>query len=212
MQAADSIAAPAPRRQWDPLVRVTHWGVAAAVLLNGLLTEEGGPIHVWVGYAALAILALRLLWGLIGPGEARFSAFPPNLVAARAHLAGMVAGTHRSYRSHNPLGALMVYALWASLATVTVSGVAMVGSPLAAYEAEQARHAPSVVDRERDAGSDEHGADHEENVLEEIHEIAANLLLVLAAFHVGGVALESRLSGRNLVREMLTGERTETRP
>jgi len=24
---------------WDPIVRVTHWGIALAILLNGLITE-----------------------------------------------------------------------------------------------------------------------------------------------------------------------------
>ena len=67
-------------RGWDPIVRVTHWGIATAVLMNGLVTTDGSQLHVWIGYAALA---LRLLWGLIGTSEARFSAFPPVLEPQR---------------------------------------------------------------------------------------------------------------------------------
>ena len=63
-------------RRWDPLVRLTHWGVAAGIVANGAFTEEGSGLHLWVGYGVGALLALRLLWGVIGPPEARFSAFP----------------------------------------------------------------------------------------------------------------------------------------
>ncbi len=204
--------APTPPR-WDPLIRIVHWGIAAAVLANGLVTEEGGPIHVWIGYAAFAFLALRLIWGIVGPEEARFAAFPPSLAAARAHVGRLFSGTHRRYRSHNPLGALMVYALWGTLAVVALTGIAMAGSPFDAGSEREARAVPTVVAASYDGEEDDedHGEYGEGNeseageALEEVHEVAANLLLILAAFHVGGVALESRLSGRNLVRGMVTG-------
>ena len=41
--------------------------------------------------------------------------------------------------------------------------------------------------------------------MEDLHESLANLILVLVAFHVGGVILESRRHGENLVRAMITG-------
>jgi cytochrome b len=41
--------------------------------------------------------------------------------------------------------------------------------------------------------------------VEEVHEAAANLLVGLAALHVAGVLVETRLSGVDLVRAMLTG-------
>ena len=44
-------------------------------------------------------------------------------------------------------------------------------------------------------------------VLEEVHEVASNLLLILAALHVAGVIVESRAMRRNLVAPMLLGER-----
>ena len=45
----------------------------------------------------------------------------------------------------------------------------------------------------------------EGEVFEEVHEVAGNLLLILAALHVGGVVIESRAMRRNLVRPMLGG-------
>ncbi len=39
----------------------------------------------------------------------------------------------------------------------------------------------------------------------EIHEVFANLILLLAVLHIGGVLIESRALGRNLVRPMTIG-------
>jgi len=120
---------PKPARRWDPIVKITHWSIALAVLANALLTEEGSGAHVWVGYALAAILALRLLWGFIGPAEARFAAFWPSPRKALAHLRDIRTGTVTHHASHNPLGALMVYAIWACLLTIIATGIAMAGPP-----------------------------------------------------------------------------------
>jgi cytochrome b len=184
---------------WDPLVRITHWSIAAAVLLNGILTEGGAALHIWIGYAALAMLGLRLAWGLLGPEEARFAAFPPSLRAARTHASDLLAGRHRPYRSHDPLGSLMAYALWGTLLAVVATGVAMEARPFP--HGEPGAFPARYWQDEGEPG--EEGAE----VLEEVHETAANLLLLLAALHVAGVALESRRGNRELVRAMLRGRR-----
>ncbi|PJK31434.1 cytochrome b/b6 domain-containing protein [Minwuia thermotolerans] len=192
-----------PVRIWDPLVRLTHWGVAIAVLLNGLVIDEHALAHIWIGYVALGLLALRVMWGFVGTAPARFSAFPPSLSAALGHIGDLMTGRHRRHDSHNPLGALMVYALWGSLALVSVTGVMMESSPFPA--ASDAR-----VEQYETREEDEHD-DEGEEILEEVHEVFANLLLLLAALHVGGVILESRLSGVNLARQMVTGLRETPR-
>lgn len=199
---------------WDPLVRITHWGIAAAVLVNGIVTDGGSRLHVWIGYAAFALFALRLLWGVLGPREARFSSFPPSLAAARAHIADTIAGRRRSHPSHNPAGALMVYAVWGTLAVVTATGIGMAPSPFGdAQDREIVRQAGGHDGHEReDEDEDEDEHDHKEggdDVLEEIHESAANLLIVLAALHVAGVGFETLVTGPSLVRSMVTGERRD---
>ena len=198
-------------RPWDPLVRISHWGIAAAVILNGLILEGGDQAHILVGYAALSLLAVRLVWGLVGTEEARFTAFPPAPGAAIAHIGDILAGRRVRHRSHNPLGALMVYALWATLATVIATGLAMEND---VFPDTPERHAalaaglmPGMaetrVDWDEDAG--EHDDDDAEDVLEEIHETAANLLLILALVHVGGVVFEMMRGDRGLIRRMTTG-------
>jgi cytochrome b len=163
-------------RVWDPLVRLSHWTIAAAVVLNGLIVDAEAAAHLWIGYVALGVLGLRLLWGVVGIGAARLSAFPPSLSAARAHALGLLSGRASAHLSHNPLGALMVYNLWGTLGLVSATGIMM--------------------------GSDTFfGVDW----VEEVHGVLANWLLLSAVLHVAGVALDQRLTGVNLVRAMVTG-------
>lgn len=200
--------AQSPPELWDPLVRISHWLIAVAVIANGLLNKPGGTIHIWIGWGVLALLALRFVWGFLGPAEARFSAFPPDPRAAVSHLIDLVRGNPRHYRSHNPAGAIMVYALWACLVVVTGTGLYMTGakSPITIAEEKAAVAAGdwSVLVKDDD---DEKGEDSKllGEAAKEVHEIAANLMLVLALIHVAGVAVESRATRRNLVRPMLVG-------
>ena len=198
------------RRSWDPVVKVTHWSIVIAILANALITEEGSGAHIWVGYALAAILALRLLWGLIGPAEARFSAFPPSPRRALGHLRDIRSGKKEVHHSHNPLGALMVYAIWSMLGVIIASGIAMAGPPSTAFldRAERSGEiSQKVVVERRDHDADEatEGAEGEENVWEEVHETAVNLLYILIALHIAGVVFETRRSGREILLAMLPG-------
>lgn len=205
--------APAParsRRSWDPVVKITHWSIVTAIIANALVTEEGSGAHIWVGYALAAVFALRLLWGLIGPAEARFSAFPPSLRRAVGHLRDIRVGRKEIHRSHNPLGALMVYAIWCVLGLIIASGIAMAGPPSGALSgsADQAgevsRHL--VAEQDDDEEEDEvKGAEGSESMWEEVHETSVNLLYILIALHIAGTVFETRRSGREILLAMLPG-------
>ena len=163
-------------RVWDILVRLTHWSVAALVIGELTVIDEDWAIHRWAGYVVLGLVAMRLVWGLIGTRHARFSAFPPSIAGARGHLGALLRGERDTHLSHNPLGALMAYNLWASLILICVTGIMM--------------------------GTDAFwGVDW----VEETHEIVANWVMISVLLHVAGVAFETRYSKINLVRAMITG-------
>lgn len=164
---------------WDPLVRLIHWGLALAVLLNGAITDEDGAVHEWVGYAALGLLAIRLVWGIVGPGPARFAAFPPSPAAALGHIGGLLRGDRTVHLSHNPLGALMVYNIWLTVAALCATGI-MMGSV-------------------RYFGI---------GWVEEAHEMAFSWLMFSVVLHVGGVLFDSWRSGVPLAKAMVTGRKS----
>ena len=200
----------APPALWDPVVRLTHWGIALSVLINALVNKGGSLLHVSLGWLVMALLILRLVWGALGPSEARFSAFPPNPVAAVRHLGQLVSGRVREYPSHNPAGALMAYVFWATLAVVTATGLILTGGAtpmqVAAEKAAVASGDWSALIKESEGeSSDEDTALR--HTAEEVHDVAANLLLFLAALHVAGVVVESRAMRRNLVAPMVLGQR-----
>lgn len=203
------MTAPSKTRNWDPVVKLTHWTIVLAILANALFTEEGSAVHVWIGYALAAILALRLLWGLIGPAEARFTAFPPNPARALRHLGEIRRGEKAEHGSHNPLGALMVYGIWSCLGAIIASGIAMAGFPPQGESHEEDRTAAyaSAEYGEESEEAREGSEGHEEGGMEELHEVAVNLLYLLIMLHIAGVVFETRRSGRQVVLAMLPRRR-----
>jgi cytochrome b len=192
---------------WDPLLRLAHWGIAVVVIANYAFTKEGGSVHIALGWAGMALLLLRLIWGFVGPREARFASFPPNPMAALRHLGGLRRGKAPQYPSHNPAGALMAYALWACLGVITLTGLGMSGiSPFAQADLEAVVAEGDWSVLVEDDG-EAHGESPYGDVLEEVHEVAANLILILAVLHVAGVAVESRAMRRNLLAPMLITRR-----
>ncbi|MAU21257.1 MAG: cytochrome B [Martelella sp.] len=187
-------------------MRLSHWLIAAAVIINGLISEPGGTLHIWIGWIAMAVLVIRLVWGFIGPREARFNSFLPDPRAAVSHLFSLVRGKPKEYPSHNPAGAIMVYALWACLATVIATGLIMTDAktPITIAQeraaVEQGDWSILAGDSKGDEASGTSG-----EIVKAIHETAANLMLILALVHVAGVAAESYALRRNLVRPMIKG-------
>jgi len=165
-------------RVWDPLVRVFHWSLVALFFANVLVLDDEGAAHRWVGYAVLGLVAIRVVWGFVGTRPARFSAFPPSLGAARRHLSAMLSGRPERYPSHNPLGALMVYNLLATMVAIGVSGWLMTTNAFWGVE-----------------------------WVEEVHETLADWALISVGLHVAGVLFEQWRSHVPLVRAMITGVR-----
>lgn len=179
---------------WDPLVRLFHWSLAGSFLIAWLLEDSWLALHVVVGYTALGLVMVRLLWGLVGPRHARFSDFVRPPAAVWAYLRDVAAFRARRHLGHNPAGGAMVVALLAAVVLTGVTGLATYGAEEFAGPLAVLGHAPVW------AGG----------ALEAIHEFLANLTVLLVALHVAGVLLASVQHRENLVRAMVTGrKRTE---
>ncbi len=109
-------------RVWDALVRVLHLMFIAGVAAAWFTRHASGPWHEWIGYAVMAALALRLLWGFVGPGSARFARFVRSPAATLQYVQGLASGHAPRFVGHNPLGAWMIVALLLLLATISFTG------------------------------------------------------------------------------------------
>jgi cytochrome b len=126
MSAAPSAAAVQAVRVWDLPTRLFHWLLAAAVLGSLVSANIGGNAMVWhfrFGYALLALLAFRLVWGLIGGRWSRFVGFVRGPGTLWRYLRGRSMPEERLEVGHTPLGALSVIALLALLSIQLATGL-----------------------------------------------------------------------------------------
>lgn len=111
---------------WDRPTRLIHLGLV--VLLPVLLLSvhvDWIPVvvHLWTGYLLLALLLLRLGWGLAGSESARFACFVGGPVAVGAYLPRLVSRRPTRWPGHNPIGALYVVVILVLLLGASVSGL-----------------------------------------------------------------------------------------
>lgn len=173
------MAGPASIPIWDPLVRVFHWTLATAVVVNYWFTESGGDVHTWVGYTAATAVAVRIAWGFLGTGHARFDDCRISVATVREHLAALRARRLPTESGHNPLGAMMIYLMLLLVVILATTGWL--------HEEIDALYGNSV--------------------LQTIHSYAAHTLWFCALLHVVAVFTIQHIGRIELVRPMINGRR-----
>jgi cytochrome b len=176
---------------WDPLVRIFHWSLAIAFTLAYASGDEWMDLHVLAGYAAGGLIAFRLLWGVIGTRHARFSDFVRRPATIIAYLKQVVSLKAPRHLGHNPAGGAMIVLLLASLAGTVLGGMALY----------------AVADNAGPLAGLVPAGEYWEDIFEGLHELFANLTLVLVIGHLAGVLVSSLMHKENLVRAMITGRK-----
>jgi len=177
-------------RVWDPLLRLFHWSLAGSFTIAFVTEDELLALHVWAGYLILGLILMRVLWGFVGPRHARWSDFVKEPTEIFTYLKAAIQYRAARYLGHNPAGGTMVVALMLSLTVTGLTGLAVYGA-----QELSGPMAPLL------SGLSEGWA----HALEDIHELMANLTLLLVLLHLAGVALASLQHRENLVRAMVTG-------
>ena len=166
----------ASKRVWDPLVRVFHWSLVACVLLNLFVVDDGENLHQWLGYAAAALVGVRVVWGFIGPRHARFADFFPTPRRVASHVRALLGGEPEHHWGHNPLGALMVLGLLAMVLSLGLTG--WMQTLDAFWGAEW---------------------------LQDLHEGLGEWLLPMVGLHAAAAIVMGRIERTRLVKAMVTG-------
>jgi cytochrome b len=161
---------------WDPFVRLFHWSVAIGFLANALITEDDSKLHEWIGYAVLALVGLRILWGLVGSKNARFAHFWPTRQSVTGQLSDLATRRRKAHLGHTPLGALMIFNLLLSLLAIGLTGWMMTTNTFWGVA-----------------------------WVEEAHEALVTWAEVSVVLHVAAVIWESWRTGVNLPKAMVTG-------
>ncbi|OYX88009.1 MAG: hydrogenase [Azorhizobium sp. 35-67-5] len=173
---------------WDAPTRLFHWSLVA-LIAGAWFTAENGWIdwHFRCGYAILALLLFRLVWGFVGSDTACFARFVKSPVAALAHLAHITKREPDTEIGHNAAGGLMVLAMLAlilvqvGLGLFSTDGIFTDG-PLAYLVG------PDLSDR-----------------ITGWHEFNFNLILAAVVLHVAAILTYAVLKRHDLVRPMVTG-------
>jgi len=173
----------ATTRVWDTFVRVFHWGLVASFVVAWVTGDDWKALHLWAGYSAAALIAMRLIWGVIGTPHARFSRFVKSPLVVADYLKDIITGREARHLGHNPAGGAMIVALLATLIGLCLSGWLLTTDTFWGSE-----------------------------MMEDIHETLANLALVLVGLHLAGVLWASVRHHENLVRAMVTGRKRAPEP
>jgi cytochrome b len=169
---------PVTAKVWDPFIRIFHWSLVALFTMAFLTGDEIEWLHIWAGYAIAALIAIRILWGFIGPENAKFSSFVKGPRAVITFLRQSLHLEAPRSLGHNPAGGAMIVALLVLLAAICGTGVAMTTDAFWGSE-----------------------------TLEEVHEVLANITVAMIGLHILGVIVASWEHGENLVRAMMTGRK-----
>lgn len=175
---AGGVTPPATVKVWDIFVRIFHWSLATLFLTAYVTADEIERVHTAAGYGIAGLIALRVIWGFVGPHHARFSSFVRSPREALHYLRDVALLRAPRYLGHNPAGGLMIVALIVMLAGTCLTGFMMTTD---AYWGSK--------------------------WVEDVHEVLANLTVGLVILHVVGVLVASFEHNENLIKAMITGRK-----
>lgn len=177
---------------WDLPTRVFHWSLAALVVLALVIGDDDEGIaftlHAYAGYAILFLLAFRIPWGVVGSPRSRFSDFVKSWREVLGHAKSLVLN-FEAPRSigHNPLGGWMIVALLVIVFLAAATGL------FAGDDEARGPYAGLLGGAGKALG--------------EVHETLADLLIPLILLHAAGALVHWLLSGDNVIRAMIDGEK-----
>lgn len=179
-----------PMRIWDLPTRLFHWALAALLVVSYLSAQfDALSLHFISGYAILAGLLFRFVWGLVGSDTSRFAAYLISPVAGFRHLGRMLQPEIDDEAGHNAAGGWMVLIMLALLGVQVATGLfanddALLNGPLARFVSKSTSDALSTV-----------------------HSAAVNLILLAVAVHLTAIGIYAWGKKQNLLRPMITGKK-----
>jgi cytochrome b len=177
---------------WDIFVRCFHWSLVSLFTFSIVSAKLGGnwiEWHVKSGYAILALVLFRIVWGFVGGEYARFGSFLSGPMRGIRFALGLLKKQTQHVVGHNPVGGWMVLvlllllALQASLGLISNDEIATTG-PLARYVSDDTSISAMTWHRRIGDG-----------------------LLILVGIHVAAVLFHVFVKKEGLIRAMFSGKK-----
>ncbi|MCS6996025.1 MAG: cytochrome b/b6 domain-containing protein [Casimicrobiaceae bacterium] len=177
---------------WDGFTRAFHWSLVvlfAAAVATGKAGGQWISWHMRIGYAILALVLFRIIWGFVGGAYARFSSFLAGPIEGLRFARRLLSPVPTPVIGHNPVGGWMVCLMLIALAAQAVMGlfsndeIATTG-PLYRYVSE----ATSIR-------------------LMKWHRFLGDVLLILAGLHIAAVLFHVLVKREDILRAMVTGRK-----
>lgn len=180
-------------RVWDIPTRFFHWLLVGLVIFSFITGKIGlttMKYHEWSGFAILVLIGFRLVWGFIGGRQSRFSTFVKGPAAVMHYASSLLSKGSKRHIGHNPLGGWSVLAMLTSLLIQVGTGLfanddILTEGPLYALVSKQTS-----------------------DWLTGIHHLNQKVLLVLVVIHIGAVIFYLTVKRENLIKPMITGNKT----
>jgi cytochrome b len=182
-------------RVWDLPVRLVHGSLVLLLPFLWWSAKEGGTwmtYHVWAGYAILALVVFRIVWGFTGSTYARFRNFVYGPREVSRYARTLFRPDAARYAGHNPLGGASALLMLLLLALQAGTGLfanddVLTAGPLYAYIAKETS-----------------------DWLSGVHQSNFYLLLTFIGLHIAAVVFYLTCKSQDLVTPMITGVKRST--
>ena len=178
---------------WDFPTRLFHWLLVVLVAVSFTTGAIGGNAMVYherSGFAILVLLVFRIVWGFVGSRQSRFSDFVKGPAAVWRYATALFRGDAERHLGHNPMGGWSVLALLLALLIQVVTGLfanddIITEGPLYLWVSKPVS-----------------------DWLTRIHRINRFVIVALVATHLSAVLFYLWGKGENLIKPMITGEKS----
>ena len=178
---------------WDIPTRIFHWLLVGLVIVSFITGKIGGtamPYHEVSGFAVLSLVVFRLVWGIIGGQQSRFSAFVKGPATVLRYASTLPRKDSTPYIGHNPLGGWSIIAMLISLLIQTGTGL---------FANDDILTEGPLYDLVSKQTSD---------WLTGLHHLNQNVLLGLVVLHICAILFYLLAKRENLLIPMITGKKT----
>ncbi len=195
-------------RVYDPFLRVLHWGIALSIisligtiLIQKLHLFEPGmqratiwAVHVYTGYVFATSVALRVIWGIIGPKHARFSQMWHfrlwiNALQTLIRERRLPQTTEANHFGHDPLASAIYLLMYIVFIGMGTSGLLLAGmaQDMGPFSASAPANFPL------------------EHTIEELHEFGFNVILGFIFAHIAALIWHEKRDHLPLAQSMISG-------